>query len=322
MQPSLTDWQANDQQHHDCAVPEDEPDLQMQKSPGQPTLQLKSLGQGLKEDDTGETGQLVLLEAELCQRMGFRMNGGPANRYRNGRLSVLGDVWHDNHNSVEAVFSFQTGGFVTFSTLARGESSKIGIAARSAGNYMLISLSGREITQLADNLFLHGVLDLWFEQQVKLRLCGEAYLVRYITDFGICFQHEEYADRVQLALGNQLHISEVTLESSKTKPVKFGRIAQWEGCATNKHVEPSFFVGFTQYYTRNREVNCKIGRKAEKPRLRHTLAALRELKRDIRRWSLKDHVCLLNQWLRNHFPSLLSKLDRIRGTDCGFPRVI
>ena len=43
------------------------------------------------------------------------------------------------------------------------------------------------------NLYLHYVLDLWFERVVKPRLRGEAYLVRYIDDFVVCFQYRSDA---------------------------------------------------------------------------------------------------------------------------------
>jgi RNA-directed DNA polymerase len=39
---------------------------------------------------------------------------------------------------------------------------------------------GGSISVLLSNLYLHHVLDLWFERVVKPRLCGEAYLIRYI----------------------------------------------------------------------------------------------------------------------------------------------
>jgi len=38
------------------------------------------------------------------------------------------------------------------------------------------------------NLYLHYVFDLWLERVVKPRLRGEAYLVRCIDDFVLCFQ--------------------------------------------------------------------------------------------------------------------------------------
>ena len=59
---------------------------------------------------------------------------------------------------------------------------------------------GGSISVLLSNLYLHYVLDLWFERVVKSRLRGEARLVRYIDDFVICFQYRSDAIRVQDAL--------------------------------------------------------------------------------------------------------------------------
>ena len=57
---------------------------------------------------------------------------------------------------------------------------------------------------MLSNVYLHYVLDLWFERVVKSRLRGEAYLVRYIDDFVICFQYRSDALRVQDALRRRL----------------------------------------------------------------------------------------------------------------------
>ena len=56
------------------------------------------------------------------------------------------------------------------------------------------------ISVLLSNLYLHYVLDLWFERVVRGRLRGDARLVRYIDDFVICFQYRSDAIRVQDAL--------------------------------------------------------------------------------------------------------------------------
>jgi group II intron reverse transcriptase/maturase len=48
---------------------------------------------------------------------------------------------------------------------------------------------GGSISVLLSNIYLHYVLDLWFERVVKPRLKGEAYLIRYIDDFVVCFQY-------------------------------------------------------------------------------------------------------------------------------------
>ena len=79
---------------------------------------------------------------------------------------------------------------------------------------------------LLSNLYLHYVLDLWFERVVKSRLRGEARLVRYIDDFVICFQYRSDAIRVQDALRLRLGKFGLTLEPTKTKLVEFGRFAQ------------------------------------------------------------------------------------------------
>jgi hypothetical protein len=63
---------------------------------------------------------------------------------------------------------------------------------------------GASISVLLSNLYLHYVLDLWFERVVKPRLQGEAYLVRYIDDFVMCFQYRADALRVEQVLSKRL----------------------------------------------------------------------------------------------------------------------
>ena len=84
---------------------------------------------------------------------------------------------------------------------------------------------GGSISVLLSNVYLHYVLDLWFERIVKPRLRGEAYLVRYIDDFVLCFQYREDALRVQDVLRKRLTKFGLALESTKTKLVEFGRFA-------------------------------------------------------------------------------------------------
>jgi retron-type reverse transcriptase len=66
---------------------------------------------------------------------------------------------------------------------------------------------GGSISVLLSNLYLHYVLDLWFERVVKPRLRGEACMVRYIDDFVLCFQYRADALRVQEALAKRLSMS-------------------------------------------------------------------------------------------------------------------
>ena len=140
---------------------------------------------------------------------------------------------------------------------------------------------GGSISVLLSNLYLHHVLDLWFEKVVKPRLKGQAYLIRYIDDFVMCFQYREDAERVQAVLGKRLDKFALALEPSKTKLIEFGRFAQRDARAQGRRPETLYFLGFTHFCTRNRKGNFKVGRKTEKSRLRRSLANITALMRDI-----------------------------------------
>ena len=74
---------------------------------------------------------------------------------------------------------------------------------------------GGSISVLLSNVYLHYVLDLWFERVVKPRLKGEAYMVRYLDDFVVCFQYRADALRVQGVLRKRLAKFNLTLEPNK-----------------------------------------------------------------------------------------------------------
>jgi hypothetical protein len=155
---------------------------------------------------------------------------------------------------------------------------------------------------LLSNVYLHYVLDLWFERVVKPRLRGEAYLVRYIDDFVLCFQYRADALRVQEALRKRLGNFGLTLEPSKTKLVEFGRFAQRHaGKRGRRRPETIYFLGFTLYCTQNQKGNFRVGMRTETPRLRCSLARLRDLMRRMRHLPVKEQASHLNRVLRGHY---------------------
>jgi len=161
---------------------------------------------------------------------------------------------------------------------------------------------GGSISVLLSNLYLHYVLDLWFERVVKPGLQGEAYLVRYIDDFVVCFQYRADALRFQEELGKRLGKFNLTLEPSKTKLVEFGRFAQRHAHKHNrKRPETIYFLGFTLYCTRNLKGNFRVGLRTEKSRLRRSLAQLGEKMRRMRHLPLPEQVGNLNLTLRGHY---------------------
>src|SRR5215472_5373298 len=161
---------------------------------------------------------------------------------------------------------------------------------------------GGSISVLLSNLYLHYVLDLWFERVVKSRLRGEALLVRYIDDFVICFQYRSDAIRVQDALCLRLGRFGLVLEPTKTKLVEFGRFAQRHaGKRGRKRPETIYFLGFTLYCTRNLKGNFKVGMRTEESRLRRSLMSLCDQMRQIRHLSIQEQVGALNVTLRGHY---------------------
>jgi len=163
------------------------------------------------------------------------------------------------------------------------------------------TVQGGSISVLLSNIYLHYALDLWFEKVVKPRLKGEAYMVRYIDDFVVCFQYRSDAERFQEVLVKRLGKFSLTLEPSKTRLVKFGRFAQQDAKRENKKAETIYFLGFTHYCTCNPKGIFKIGRKTEKSKFRRSVKNLRELMQDIRHYKVKEQAKAINQVLRGHY---------------------
>jgi RNA-directed DNA polymerase len=160
---------------------------------------------------------------------------------------------------------------------------------------------GGSISVVLSNLYLHCVLDLWFERVVKPRLQGEAYLIRYIDDFVVCFQHQADAQRFQQVLAKRLAKFALALEPTKTRLVAFGRFAERDAKRNGKRLETFTFLGFTHYCTRNHRGNFKVGWKTDKSRLQRSLAKFHRLLQIIRHEPLKEQAEQINQFLRGHY---------------------
>jgi RNA-directed DNA polymerase len=133
-------------------------------------------------------------------------------------------------------------------------------------------------------------------------LQGKAYLVRYIEDFVVCFQHRADALRVQETLAKRLERFSLTLEPSKTKLGSFGRFAQRNADRQGrKRPETIYFLGFTLYCTRNQKGNFKVGLRTEKSRLQRSLTRMQDLMRRMRHLPVKEQVINLNRGLRGHY---------------------
>jgi len=161
---------------------------------------------------------------------------------------------------------------------------------------------GGSISVLLSNLYLHYVLDLWFEKAIKPRMEGEAYLVRYRYDFVVCFQYRSDAVRVQEVLTKRLQKFTLTLELSKTKLVEFSRYAQkYAGKRGRKRPKTLKFLGFTFYCSRNLKGNFRVGMRTENIRVHRSMQRLSDLMRRMMHLPIQEQVKNLNSVQRGHY---------------------
>jgi len=116
------------------------------------------------------------------------------------------------------------------------------------------SPQGGVVSPLLSNVFLHYVLDLWFEQEVKPRLKHRAFLIRFADDFVIEFRDDRDAQRVMEVIPKRFGKYGLTVHPTKTKLVPF----RSPSLTTKDWTKPpgdrpgSFdFLGFTHYWARS-----------------------------------------------------------------------
>ena len=115
------------------------------------------------------------------------------------------------------------------------------------------SPQGGVISPLLSNIFLHYVLDLWFEQEVKPRLRRGAFLIRFADDFVIGFRDHRDAQRVMEVVPKRFGKYGLTVHPTKTKLVPF-RPPSSTGRKDPPADRPGTFdlLGFTHYWDRSR----------------------------------------------------------------------
>jgi group II intron reverse transcriptase/maturase len=105
---------------------------------------------------------------------------------------------------------------------------------------------GGVVSPLLSNLYLHEVLDLWFEHEVKPRLRGRAFAIRFADDAALVFEREEDARRVLAVLAKRFAKYGLRLHPEKTRLVDFRRPPRAGGSGSQR--ERSFgLLGFTHY---------------------------------------------------------------------------
>lgn len=159
---------------------------------------------------------------------------------------------------------------------------------------------GGVISPLLANVYLHEVLDVWFEADVKPRLRGRAQLVRYADDFVIVFELEADARRVMDVLPKRFGKYGLTLHPDKTRLVKFTKPRR-DGDDEGDGPGSFELLGFNHHWALSRKGNWYVQRTTMRSRFTRALAAVREWCRTHRHRPLAEQCRALGQKLRGHF---------------------
>jgi RNA-directed DNA polymerase len=165
------------------------------------------------------------------------------------------------------------------------------------------SPQGGVISPLLANVYLHYVLDEWWFQEVKPRLKGRAFLIRYADDFVIGFEHEADARRVMDVLPKRFSKYGLTIHPDKTRLVPFQRPQERGGQGEPEPQErPGTFdfLGFSHYWGKSRKGNAVIKRQTAADRIRRFAKAIAGWCRKNRHQPIKEQHQTLSQKLRGH----------------------
>jgi len=161
---------------------------------------------------------------------------------------------------------------------------------------------GGNLSPMLSNIFLHYVLDLWFEKKVKPRTTGACQLVRYADDFICMVQYAGDAERIEQALRERFARFDLELHPEKTRVISFGRYERQNAQRQNRRANSFDFLGFTHYCGTSRKGRFIVGRKTSRKKFRTKCKEMNDWLRKIRNFKkAKQWWPVLQAKLRGHY---------------------
>jgi RNA-directed DNA polymerase len=156
---------------------------------------------------------------------------------------------------------------------------------------------GAPISPILANIFLHIVLDEWFQTQVRPRMKGSCFLVRFADDFVMGFSLKSDAERVFEVLPKRFERFGLRIPPDKSRLVQFSRPYWKQGKGPG-----SFnFLGFTHYWAKTLQGGWTIKRKTQGKRLSRFLSGIAEWCKVNRHEVIADQCRILSAKLRGHY---------------------
>jgi RNA-directed DNA polymerase len=158
---------------------------------------------------------------------------------------------------------------------------------------------GGVISPLLSNIFLHYVLDEWMDKEVKPRMKGKCFIIRWADDFIIGFQLETDANRAKEVLPRRFNRFGLELHPDKTSLIRFGRPPM---NAKGQQKSGTFdFLGFTYYWGRSRIGYPVIKKKTARKRLNRYLKMTWNWCKENRHEPIRDQYQILCAKLRGYY---------------------
>ena len=162
---------------------------------------------------------------------------------------------------------------------------------------------GGVISPLLANIYLHEVLDEWFDREVRPRMRGGAFLVRYADDAVLGFAREEDARRVMEVLPKRFGKYGLTLHPEKTRLIEFHKPGPagpkgWDGGSGGGSFD---YLGFTHHWGKSQKGNWVVKQKTAKNRFSRAVKQIGAWCREHRHDKLREQHAALTLKLRGHY---------------------
>jgi len=160
---------------------------------------------------------------------------------------------------------------------------------------------GGNLSPMLANIYLHYVLDEWFEKEVKPRMEGQCYLVRYCDDFVILVQRKTEAAEIMKLVRKRFEEYELELNSEKTGVKSFGRYEEENAERQQRKANTFDLLGFTHYCGKSRKGTFKVCRKTSAKKFRCACQTMKEWLKAVRNFKVKGWWATLILKLRGHY---------------------
>jgi RNA-directed DNA polymerase len=181
---------------------------------------------------------------------------------------------------------------------------------------------GGVISPLLSNVYLHYILDLWFQDDVAPRLTRKTELIRYADDFLIVFTTKQDAERVLEVLPKRFQRFGLRLHPEKTHLLRFGRPKlRSVPMPLDERPQTFTFLGFTHYWGIGRKGKWVVKRKTAKSRLQRAITRTCAWCKKYRHLPIKAQHATLKRKLEGHYgyygiTGNGASLDRYRTAVC------